>query len=868
MTKIPSPARGVLRAHLLLAFTLAFCHPLLAAPQPITIAQDGKANLPIVVSDKAGKSTQAVATELAAYLKHISGATFEVKTGDGKSGIVLGTLHEFPNPSLSKPLEIRNTYDGKEAFAIRTESQRVLLIGATDLGASHAAYRFLENLGCRWFFPAKEWEVVPQQSTLRVAMEETDRPVMLARRIWYGYGIFTQTDNPHRPDARAKADFEDWSRRNRMASSIQINAGHAWHNIVRQNKAEFDAHPEYYALVNGKRTSGANAKLELGNPAVRALFVKYALDFFKKYPDRDMVSLDPTDGGGFSESADSKAYGATISDQVFGVANEVARALQKEYPGKMVGLLAYNFHTDPPSFDLESNVYVQRATSFVRSQYSSQERMELWARRAKWLGFYDYYSVWYWDFDMLPGGNANNIEYLRTRIPLYVKYGATSLDAESGNNWGVHGRGYYIANKLMWNPNADVDALLSDFYQKAFGPAAPAMKRYYERVEKRGATAEEKNDDEEATADEDAAAGFMSENLLALAFRDVDEASKLAQDRPDVQARLDHIKQYLRYVHLRWELARATDKQKKKELTVAIWTNVYRARYSYMNHWQAMFYSWKTRAMKEFNAPEWGASHPSPKPWVVEAPLTHEETEAAFQEGLKRFQPQEITQLDFSNDLVAIDTQGIEARHSGFSYQGAATHALVSKSGEPLRATITVTKSSKPPAMWTLKDSDGNLIENGTIISDGADKNMEWKVPRAGSYFLEVRDNNAGWSLRAEADQVIALAMQRNKQLNKRGATPLYFYVPKGTTHLEYFWAGGAHDVHDASGTLVQKVTTSGAIQKIAVLPGQDGKIWSFRNMMLRNLWFFNAPNYIAASQSAIPVPREVARKDGLKISP
>lgn len=43
--------------------------------------------------------------------------------------------------------------DGKEAFAIRTDENRVLLVGATDLAASHAVYRFLDELGCRWFFP-------------------------------------------------------------------------------------------------------------------------------------------------------------------------------------------------------------------------------------------------------------------------------------------------------------------------------------------------------------------------------------------------------------------------------------------------------------------------------------------------------------------------------------------------------------------------------------------------------------------------------------------------------------------------------------------------------------------------------------------
>src|SRR5262249_55907982 len=154
---------------------------------------------------------------------------------------------------------------------------------------------------------------------------------------------------------------------------------------------------------------------------------------------------------------------------------------------------------------------------------------------------YEYFSVWLWDFDRLPGGKGGNITRTKTMIDRYVKAGATSFDAESGNNWGVHGRGYYVANKLLWNPEADVDALLADFYEKAFGPGAAAMKRYYERV-----------------APDDAP--LLSRGLLGEAFRDVDEAAGLAKDRPDVQARLDQLKHYLRYIQLRWQLDHEKDK--------------------------------------------------------------------------------------------------------------------------------------------------------------------------------------------------------------------------------------------------------------------------------------------------------------------
>ena len=82
--------------------------------------------------------------------------------------------------------------------------------------------------------------------------------------------------------------------------------------------------------------------------------------------------------------------------------------MAKEYPGKMVGVLAYNEHSEPPSFALEPNVYVQLTAGFIRGQYTHDELLDLWPKKCKNLGFYEYFSVWLWDFDRLPGGNGAN----------------------------------------------------------------------------------------------------------------------------------------------------------------------------------------------------------------------------------------------------------------------------------------------------------------------------------------------------------------------------------------------------------------------------------------------------------------------------
>ncbi len=83
-----------------------------------TLARDGKARHAIVIAPNCSQQISDVADDLAQTLQLMTGAEFDVFTGDGATGIVVGNLEQFPNPDLSEPLAIRNNFDGREAFAI------------------------------------------------------------------------------------------------------------------------------------------------------------------------------------------------------------------------------------------------------------------------------------------------------------------------------------------------------------------------------------------------------------------------------------------------------------------------------------------------------------------------------------------------------------------------------------------------------------------------------------------------------------------------------------------------------------------------------------------------------------------------------
>ncbi len=817
-----------------------------ASKTTLTLAEKGKALLPIVISPQASNSTKAVAVELAAYLKRISGATFEVKTGDGSSGIVLGSLSEFPTPALSKALELVNSFDGKEAYAIRTRPNRLLLLGATDLGASHAAYRLLEELGCRWFFPNPNWEIAPNTPNLAFNRDITDRPVILSRSIWYAWGVFN--DNGHPQGKSAGQDYQDWKRHNNQAESFGVNAGHALFQVIDQNKAEFDKHPEYYALTGGKRQG---PQIELGNPTVRQMVVDYALRFFKEHPNVDMVSLDPADGGGYSESDESQKLG-TPGDAIFGMANEVARALQKAYPNerKMAGLYAYNWHSDPPPFALEPNVYIQLTMAFNGGKLTLPELLEAWPKKAKNLGFYAYFSTWLWDYDRWPGGQAANTNSLKWMFEAWSKANAqsgafaTSVSAESGNNWGPHGRGYYLANKLMWNPQTDAEAVLSDFYTKAFGAGAPAMKQYYEMADN---------------------SPPISPGVLGALFRRVDEAGKTTANQPDIQRRLDDIKNYLRYEYLNYRMARESDGAKKAAMEQEVFALVYRTRYSYMDHWEAL----RQNSVKEDQlAPN------TPKPWKVNTPVTHEETAQGFAEGLAYFPDLKVpVELKFSSDLVAVNLGGQPVATSQL-YQEGSLYAFLSLRGEPLKIKVQAGDAyGGLRQIYTISDAKGKVLKTGKPQPKEL-LEFSFTVPAPGLYYLDFHDHGAYSEVFLAADQIVALPMRERGFRAMRGVPEMWFYVPKGTRQIEYYYKreawqhGGAHQIIDPSGRVAKDVDVDGDYVFVPVPPGMDGKAWKIGgpSFGLGRFIFFNAPNYLSPSSAQMLVPREVAVKDGLSI--
>ena len=96
----------------------------------------------------------------------------------------------------------------------------------------------------------------------------------------------------------------------------------------------FKQHPEWFALVNGKRM-GQGAQLCLTNPEMRKVFLQNVLAELKKHKDPRFISVTQNDNDNHCQCANclamDKKFGGP-SGTMLDFANYIAENLEKDYP--------------------------------------------------------------------------------------------------------------------------------------------------------------------------------------------------------------------------------------------------------------------------------------------------------------------------------------------------------------------------------------------------------------------------------------------------------------------------------------------------------------------------------------------------------
>lgn len=803
---------------LVFSFALVTCLRAVEVP----ISREGHALMSVVTLDE---SLKPVATELAVMLGRITGAAFTVEEKAAPRGIFLGLR------GGTIPLTAR------EDYSIRSEADRLVIAGNSPQAVEHAVWDLLHRIGFRQFFPGKNWEIVPHEPSLSIGIDVTGSPDYHSRRIWAGFGYFKERE----------AVQEQWNRRNRATAGIVLNTGHAYDGILKRQEAEFEMHPEYLALVDGERR---RPKFCTANAGLRNLVVADALGQLAADPALDSVSCDPSDGGGWCECGECAKIGS-VSDRALLLANEVAAAVQARYPGRLVGMYAYNEHSPPPSLEAHPQVVVSVATGFIRGDHTIDQILAGWRAKAKSLGIREYYSVNTWDRDLPGAARGANPGYLGTTIPRFHESGARFFSAEASDNSGPNGLGYYLAARMLWDVTEaqNLESLVADFLDKAFGPARGPMATFYHLLDgtKRQA---------------------LSDDLLGRMYRQLDEARALTGD-PAIRARLDDLTLYTRYVELYHDYASVQGKERQaafEELFRFSW----RIRDTGMVHVKALWRDLPARD-KSITLPPLGRySDPdATNPWKSDETHTADEITAFLRDGIANRKLLDFAPVSFGAKLVpaaALKLPDVPRGNAGIYLRGVrdfwtwidtepATIHLTGRAGMiyPDRGTAKV-------ALYPLAEAELKSVAFFEIPPDKADHAIELPTKFPGLHRIEVSDATQGTLITWPDGTPMTLISSQEQPAKLFGRWHLYFYVPKGTKTIGGF-SEGAGFLLDPGGGTAHTFSDKPGYFNIPVPEGEDGKLWSFKHSSgARHL--MTVPPCLARDAAELLLPEEVVLKD------
>ncbi len=444
------------------------------------LAVPGKQSYSIFLSTEASSSERWAAEELTQHIMKMTGIGLRIDSGTAAPAsrrvIAIGRSAVTEHLGIEPP--------AGESCLLKTAGETIVIAGGRERGTMYGVSIFLEKLGCRWFTP--DIARIPKVKALWLPeLDEAHDPAFQYREVFF-----------------TEAQGREWSARNRLNGNFHhLDAGvggkitcmpfaHSYYDLVPPDRY-FESHPEYFALVSGRRRK-QNAQLCLTNAEVVRLAVAQAEEWLNANPNISIVSVSQNDGGGWCECEPCRKViqeeGGAVSGLALRFANQVAERLALSHPGKMVDTLAYQETADPPStVRPRANVQIRfcpieacQGHSYRSCAYNRKirEQFEQWSRIAPKLIVWQYSINFSHYLAPFP-----NYDELISDIPMFQKAGVSGVFIEGAVSDGGGGDDAelrsYLAARLLWNPDLDAKLEIREFLDAVYGAAGPLMWKHF-----------------------------------------------------------------------------------------------------------------------------------------------------------------------------------------------------------------------------------------------------------------------------------------------------------------------------------------------------------------------------------------------------
>ncbi len=457
-----------------------------SAPAAVKLAERGQPRVVIVQPAGATAPEQHAVAELALHLNLITGARFEIQTNAvtaPPNAIIVGqgalATELFPEVDFGRL--------GEEGFVLRTKGQRLLLAGGRPRGTIYAVDRFLQDqCGVRWWTP---WATnLPHHATLRIPdLDVRGQPPFEYREPFWFQGFDPLWKTRNGANGSNHQIPSDWG-----GCITYKGFAHTFYPLVPPEKY-FAAHPEWYSLINGKRTHD-HAQLCLSNPELRDFVVGRIKEWLREAPDARIISVTQNDWHGQCQCAKCQAIDDTEGSpagSMLAFVNYIAEKIEPDFPNVAVDTFAYQYTRKPPKHIKPRPNVIVRLCSIecnFREPLDHPSNAAFLADLAGWSKICSRLYIWDYTTDfsayLMPHPNWFA---LGPNVRLFQKFGVRGVFEQGayqgfGNELGEL-RAWVLA-QLLWNPQQDDRALIQEFLVGYYGPAAAkSIGRYLELMD-------------------------------------------------------------------------------------------------------------------------------------------------------------------------------------------------------------------------------------------------------------------------------------------------------------------------------------------------------------------------------------------------
>lgn len=448
------------------------------------LASEGKSDYVIVLAQSPLPANTRAAGELQKYIKEIAGADVAI-VDDSKPlpphAILIGPSKHVEQLGVALD-ESKLASDG---FVLKTIGDRLVIAGPGPRGSMYGTYEVLERLGVRWFTP-KVTRLLKQSNLDLPMLDETQIPAFEYREPYW-----------------TEAWNKDWAARNKLIGhSLPLDEStggniryadfvHSFDRLIPPSL--YDAHPDYFPMIGGKRANGYVQRC-LTNPQVLKLTIDGVRKAFKDSPGSVITTVSQNDTDKWCECENcarlTKQYGAH-SGVYLRFVNQVAEAIEKDMPDKLIDTLAYQFTEAPPTgIAPRPNVRVRlcpigncQAHPYEKDDFPASKAFV--ANLAAWSKITDTLYIWHYTTDfagyLMP---FPDFAEFPADTRLYQRSGVKGIFFQGAYSGGGGGSDAelrsWVMSRILWNPSRDADALVIEWMKGVYGNAWQPMRQWFD----------------------------------------------------------------------------------------------------------------------------------------------------------------------------------------------------------------------------------------------------------------------------------------------------------------------------------------------------------------------------------------------------